>query len=740
MPESRSDLRVTRISGLILHAAAICAACLFTTSFASAKTEQKPAPWVPPQTTLPKEFVEAVAFMLENGLEDPRGAKFLLASVRRSNQSDSSVTLVLGWLRADKKTLLSTTGQVYPVSSVKPKGDQTSVVVDAAPIRHVFGPQYRLKAAEMLILGDAKGAEEIYKKDHQSPNIFLDVTRDFLAIKFLAAVESHINGADKETLDEVRELQKLRPLYEAKAAEGMTEDEIRRRTQDAYPPVTKESRLYSFLSPIDAMGIDASRRLSQKKKLPDPEKIENQAERIAARILLLDQVNVQQRGQPGGVDLASDTRVRALIDEGDGAIEPLLKTLADDDRLTRSVSFWRDFFPLRNVISVAGAARAAIQSLLSVALTADTRAGEVEAYRSYWLKTKGLSMEERRMKELENESAGMQRWMDAARSLFMRTNSTKEGQWVRTVPTTLGEPEPKLKAEVLRKKVNPSLSELLARRSRRFLTAESKGVFDYYYSLHFSLYLYQWDPEVALPLLQTSVKATILESRRWGGQGNVDIIGPPLAQAVAARHKLGDKAAFQEWFDWIKTKEPIAGNDRGRSLYPLYALRNDPSVQKATDELFAGKGSKWNLRTLAKTDPYAIRHFAFSFFIGTQSVNEALIDILSDETEIATVSLRGSQMTIKFGNSSLGSSVSEEQRSKETHMPMIVGEQPVRVCDYVAYLIESLKGAPRVAPYWPKDDRNSALVKLREYIKNLPKDLNEVLPWPYDEEMSPYPY
>ena len=740
MPEIRSDLRVTRISGLILHAAAIGAACLFSTSFASARTEQKPAPWVPPQTSLPKEFVDAVAFMLENGLEDPRGAKFIAATVKQANQSVTTQKLDMGWLKKDQKTFLSSTGNVHKVARVRTVGQTTDAVIEEDPIRHVFGPQYRLRAAEILILGEAKSAEEVYKKDHQSSNIFLDVTRDLLAIKFLAAVESHLNGADKETLDKVTELQKLRPLYEAKAAEGMTQDEIKMRTEYAFPPVTKESRLYSFLGPIDAMSKDASRRLSQSKKLPDPEKIKNQADRIAARIFLLDQVDAKQWGQPGGVNLVGDPRVKALVDEGEAAMEPLLKAMAEDNRLTRSVSFGRDFFPQRHVISVAEAARAAIQSLLSVTLSADTRAGEVDAYRSYWLKTKGLSMEERWMKELEDESAGMLRWMDAARSLFMRTNSTKEGQWVRTVPAAPGEPEPKLKAEVLRKKVNPSLSELLARRSRRFITGEGKGVFDYQNSLHFSLYLYQWDPEAALPLLQTAVRATILESRRRSGQGYVDIVGPPLAQAVAARYKLGDKAAFDEWFDWIKTIEPIAGNDRGRSLYPLYALRNEPSVQKATDELFAGKDSKWNLRNLAKTDPYAIRHFAFTFFIGTQSVREALIDILSDETEIATVSLNGSQMTIKFGNSSLGSSVSEEQRSKETHMPMIVGEQPVRVCDYVAYLIESLKGAPRVALYWPKEYRNEALVKLREYMKNLPKNLNEVLPWPYDEEMRPYPY
>lgn len=731
---------MTRISRLVLLAAAMGAACLFTSSCNSAKTALKPAPWVPPQTTLPKEFVDAVAFMLDNGMEDPRGAKFLATNVRQADKSDTEQKLDRGWLMKDRKTFLSSSGDVYNVVSVGPEGEGTDVVVVETPIRHGLGPQYRLKAAEQLILGDAKAAEEVYKKDHPAQNIFFDLTRDFLAGKFISAVESHMKGADKENLEKVNELQKLRPLYEAKAAAGMTGDEIKKKLEQTYPPITKESRLYSFLAPIDAIGKDASRRLSQRKELPDPDKIENQAERIAVRILLLDQVDAKQWGMPGGVDLAGDPRVKALADEGEAAMEPLLKTMTEDSRLTRSVVFGRFFFPQCYVMSVAEAARAAIQSLLSVTLSADTLAEEAAAYRSYWLKTKGLSMEERWMKELENESAGIERWMDAAKNLFMRTNSTREGRWIHTDPTAPGEPEPKLKAEVLRKKSNPSLSDLLARRSRRFLTADRRRHAEFENSLHFSLYLYQWDPKAALPLLQTAVRATILEAKSQNGQLSIYSIGPSLAQAVAARYKLGDKAAFKEWFDWIKSTEPIDGTDGWRSLYPLYALRNDPSVQKATDELFVGKDSKWNLRALAKTDPYAIGCFALSYFIGTKSVNEALIDILSDETEIGYVSLSGSEMTIKLPDSNNGYLVTDEMRRSDPDMPKTLTNASIRLCDYVAYLIETLKNSPRVALYWPKQKRNAALVNLKGYIRNLPKDLTEVLPWPNDEELSPYPY
>jgi len=52
--------------------------------------------------------------------------------------------------------------------------------------------------------------------------------------------------------------------------------------------------------------------------------------------------------------------VQALEQEGESAVEPLLECFANDDRLTRSVSFGRDFQLERNLIPVARAAQAAL--------------------------------------------------------------------------------------------------------------------------------------------------------------------------------------------------------------------------------------------------------------------------------------------------------------------------------------------------------------------------------------------
>ena len=729
---------MTRISRLILHAAAICAACLFTTSFASAKTEQKPAPWVPPQTTLPKEFVEAVAFMLENGLEDPRGLEFVEVQTHRPDPYNTLGSKQIGWLLPNGKEMINLLGLRRPVHSVVGKVDEAKIFYLRPGIIYSEPQKYALMSALLLVDGKTQLAEAGFSKEGEQKHWFIYLSSLFLGTKFHAAVNLHNNGDDEGAFRLAQELQKLWPLYEARAAKGLTEREIQILTGMSYLPPTAKPLFFRFLTTIEDIARDSSRRIKESRPILDPEKISNQDERIAVRIQNLENAKAMIRSGSGSASLASDSSIRSFMAEGAAAVEPLLRVLEKDDRLTRT-SNNRSGGLQRYLLTVKHAAKEILQSIMGVNIQLASEEAELAALKNFWRKYKSLSPEERWMKEIEDESAGRQRWMNATRNLFVRTNSTREGQWVRTVPIAPGEPEPKFKAEVLRGKVNPSLSELLARRSRRMLAEENKGIFDYESSLILALYLTKWDPDAGLPVLQSATRATILESSRQGSQFNFDIVGPPLGQAIAARYDLGDKVAFEEWFEWIKSIEPIAGNDGGKSLYPLFALRSEPSVQKATDEIFAGKDSKWNLRKLAKADPYAIRHFAFSFFIGTQPVRDALIEILSDETEIATVSLDGSQMTIKFGNSSHGSSVSDEIRSKETHLPLIVGEQPVRVCDYVAYLLERLKGAPRVALYWPKEDRNAALAKLRDYFRHLPKDLNEVLPWPYEEEMRPYP-
>ncbi len=105
-----------------------------------------------------------------------------------------------------------------------------------------------------------------------------------------------------------------------------------------------------FLGQLPEFLADHERRAREPRRPPTPPSRADKKARIAARIADLDQVFAQQFGQPGGVSLGESPIVQALIQEGDGAVEPLIDDLARDTRLTRAVHFHRDFFRSRTIL------------------------------------------------------------------------------------------------------------------------------------------------------------------------------------------------------------------------------------------------------------------------------------------------------------------------------------------------------------------------------------------------------
>src|SRR5262249_47772884 len=149
--------------------------------------------------------------------------------------------------------------------------------------------------------------------------------------------------------------------------------------------------------------------------------------RVAYLIEALEEVDARQGGQPGGVDLASDPRVEALIACGDAAVPALIDAFEKDERLTRSVHFWRDFSRNRTVLSVREALLTAVMSILRVrvfepAATGDnfTARGEegvkktAARLRAYWKEDGGLSFDRRLMKGLTDPQADAEALRGAA--------------------------------------------------------------------------------------------------------------------------------------------------------------------------------------------------------------------------------------------------------------------------------------------------------------------------------------
>jgi hypothetical protein len=66
----------------------------------------------------------------------------------------------------------------------------------------------------------------------------------------------------------------------------------------------------------------------------------------------MEYISARQWSQPGGVEISADPIVQQIAQEGDDAVPPLLDVLQNDDRLTRSVGMWRNFFRFRFPVTV----------------------------------------------------------------------------------------------------------------------------------------------------------------------------------------------------------------------------------------------------------------------------------------------------------------------------------------------------------------------------------------------------
>jgi len=196
------------------------------------------------------------------------------------------------------------------------------------------------------------------------------------------------------------------------------------------------------------------------------------AEKVTFLIASLDEVDARQHGQPGGIDLSADKRVAELIRLGDPAVPSLIDALEGDDRLTRSVHFWRDFAPSRTVMEVREAVLTALMSILRTELfdpvsTGDsfTARGEngrnerIEHLRTYWKKYGSLPFERRMMTILTDTAASFEARREAASNL----GALNDPNSYQTTfgPTIVGRPGPEKPNPALRLFENPTAAEAI---------------------------------------------------------------------------------------------------------------------------------------------------------------------------------------------------------------------------------------------------------------------------------------
>src|SRR5262249_14707246 len=274
---------------------------------------QQNAPWPYDDDTL----LKAAATLFEQGLADPRGLEYREIEIAVGNPWNGGgyPHKTHGWILPNDgkegQFAVAWNGLVYPVMSLghsanlhndweaisEGKGPNSMIVrrsVSEASAVH-FGVLEPLKVVLLLRLGETELARRLWKlAPHDEKDPYLALAGDWTWNAFERAATAHMRGDDRLALADARMLAKIQPLIEAEAK------------QRDFKPDTDYSNTLVFKQLLPLLA-DCERRVANQK---NPSLPKND---IAALIEDLQNVDARQWGQPGGVSLAGDPRVQALV-------------------------------------------------------------------------------------------------------------------------------------------------------------------------------------------------------------------------------------------------------------------------------------------------------------------------------------------------------------------------------------------------------------------------------------------
>jgi hypothetical protein len=751
-------------------------------------------PWAPPDTELPRFLVTATAALFAAGMADPRGCAYRDIEVR-----DTSLIKTRGFVRPETpgeagRFAVDWDGVVYPVSSVGAPADleaDVRSVTEAmkrarresdtpgarrsglsagfqASNRQGYwsfdpsGPtavdnRSSLKLCVLLRLDRADLAEQLFaaatpwtsevpRGDLTDYHIsFLTLANEWAGAVFDRLVSAHVRGEDVVALDAARRLAAFQKAVDARAAAmGFERPEGRAAAPGPSSYVGSLDRLPAFLA-------DHERRAQEPPRGPIPARGGDASGRIAALIRDFDQIHVVQSSNPGSADPGSAPIVQQVIAEGDLAVELLLAALVSDTRLTRSAS------GLRRPAYVHPVTDAVYRALVGVLktnrfledgdeytarTTPEGRKRLAAAMRAFWVQNRAITLEERWYRALRDDSAGTDRWLEAAAGIVQPAGENGPpytGRVYALNPLKAGE-VPALKGDPLRSRHGPSVSELMARRVMDILRTANPlpnpdiGLIR---ACELAMAFARWDESAALPTLKLLTETCRERSR--GGQANDQSnrsYGHQIAGFTLIRNRAGDRAALDEYAAWVKGIRPESiERELVEILEPIWTYPVHPAIAAAARTMFVDPNSPWlPLVPREKGRQRVLPEIPInSPLVCIPEFREALLAALADRSSAGTakrLERRGIEYSLVSGTR--GSAGGAGMRVAEPDDRVNV-EVAFRACDYIAWQLSTLPAAPECQLYWTEARRDTAVAACRDYLLKYGRNLStEGLPGKHD--------
>ncbi|HND20042.1 MAG TPA: hypothetical protein PLB18_11745 [Acidobacteriota bacterium] len=719
------------------------------------------------QTELPENIVTTTDFLCESGLADPKNGEYRDIEITTATVwGNSGPTKTHGWVLPSgsnpdiPRVAIAWNGQLYPVLAIGEKAslaDDIKQLLDqdkalrqkfkqTSPTAVFSRPTYAtpesqavstqeltpLKMCLLLRVGERELATQVWNvwKEGVTPEAnqtsgsatdpFLRLAGDWLWMRFDRGINAHLRGEDDLARTIFVELETIVPRIEAEA---------RRRgllpTGETH--AGQASSFFPFLKQIPALVRDHARRQTDHPASSGVasslqarlEALPDKLAQITTLVADLDLVAARQKAAGAGVSLTEDPIVRALYRQGEDAVPALLNVIeTNDPRLTRSITFYRDYDRDRRALSVQEVAYFLITRLLEIDFgsgselvigTAESRTALVTHLREYWSKAKSLTAPERWFQVLADDTASPDQWLQVVENIVSRDLPS-------SVPDEMTAGRA-LRGAVLRAKASPSVSDLVARRveslMEQFQTSEEFGVLEQ--ATQLVLFLTEWDEASARPIASGHMQALLKMYSSPGGARRG--IGPLISRLTQARVLIKDRTALDEYAAWLEPISPEQAGNMTDLLKPLWLNADHPACQRAAERMFLQATSPWN-PLVAKHNTYLDLQMPVILttpLVGLPAVREQMLQGLQNKTPIGTVKvLKDAALDIQ---TQIGWQLSQSGVSADIRSIPVGTTIPFRVCDLHAWLLSALPGTPPCELFWPLAKRNQAILACSRFLK-----------------------
>ena len=687
----------------------------------------------PPAGVIPKAIEACSSALLDTILDDPKGGEFseVVIPVRVQWQGKAMNVKATGWVFRDAKgapvRVVCWNGLAYKPLSVGERKDVTQVVKNRLAAPYLMGSAIEgqevadcatcLGSVILRHLGDEKDADSIAQK--LGRDVAVGSIRDAVWFRFNRAVAAHMVGDDPGSGQDASRLAAALPrLEKVLREEGLGNTGAPLAGVDA--------------AQIAALAEDSQRRLGKARggtadltrlaKLPAKEQ-------IPKLIGLLDEVTARQWGQPGGVDIVSDPIVQAVIAVGEEAVDALLDCADHDRRLTRSVSFGRDSYRGRNLISVRDAAMAATTAILHTTAFSRDEKGflHVKDVLHYWNKMRSHPFAGRLYLTLADDEALPEQWLEAASMIVQRVDMNTTGAWIGVPNRKPGARLPPMRGESLRRGMTPSVTDLMAKRAGYLAdsAADPGRGFDMLNledGVKIAGALCKWDPEGSRVVVGKVYRAAGDLVAKWsrGGAVRANLI-TYLTNLVLRRLAGGDPDAPAD-YERLMLALDLRDSSFVQQRWFLPLWKYPAQTRAVADHLLAGSDSPWLLSKLmaSKAASFSAAELVASPLSDVPTFRDVLIGLLRDKTVIGKVTRAdGGHSTFETDKGARGNRGYPADPADKPGMSAAVGvDVPYRLCDQIMENLPSSGNLPLFRPYWLEGFKDAAIARYIERLKN----------------------